>query len=154
MMEIYHSRRWLVLKVITLIQPWASLIALGEKKIETRSWKTSYRGPLLIHAGKKIDSCAKHSIFRRTLESHRYTKDTLPTGMIIAKCNLIDCLEMVQCGVSSGTLSDGTKVYGNEYQFGNYEIGRYAWILDNVEMLKEPIPAKGKLSIWNFEGEI
>lgn len=43
------------MKVITLIQPWATLIALGEKQIETRSWSTKYRGEIAIHAGKKID---------------------------------------------------------------------------------------------------
>jgi hypothetical protein len=43
------------MKALTLIQPWATLVALGEKQIETRSWDTKYRGPLAIHAGKKID---------------------------------------------------------------------------------------------------
>lgn len=44
------------MKVISIIQPWATLIALGEKKFETRSWKTKYHGELAIHAIKKIDS--------------------------------------------------------------------------------------------------
>jgi hypothetical protein len=43
------------MKSITIIQPWATLIALGEKKYETRGWPTKHRGPLAIHAGKKID---------------------------------------------------------------------------------------------------
>lgn len=46
------------MKAITIRQPWASLIALGEKKIETRSWQTKYRGPILIHAGKSVDKKA------------------------------------------------------------------------------------------------
>jgi hypothetical protein len=41
-------------KVLTLHQPWASLIAVGVKTIETRSWSTQYRGPLAIHAGAKF----------------------------------------------------------------------------------------------------
>lgn len=42
------------MKAITLYQPWATLVALGKKKIETRSWKTDYRGPLAIHVAKKF----------------------------------------------------------------------------------------------------
>ena len=40
------------MKAISIHQPWASLIAFGEKRFETRSWKTDYRGPLLIHASR------------------------------------------------------------------------------------------------------
>lgn len=140
-----------IMKVITLIQPWGSLIALGEKKIETRSWKTDYRGPLLIHAGMKVNICSKKGIFKNVLETHGYTKETLPTGLIIAKCNLVDCLEIVQAGVCYGTLSNGMEVSGNEYQFGDYQIGRYAWLLKNIELLKDPIPAKGQLRLWEYE---
>lgn len=51
------------MKVITLIQPWATLVALGEKKIETRSWSTNFRGRIAIHAGKKIDNLAIQIIY-------------------------------------------------------------------------------------------
>lgn len=44
-----------ILKAISILQPRASLIACGAKKIETRGWSTSYRGPIAIHAGKKFD---------------------------------------------------------------------------------------------------
>ena len=43
------------MKIITLKQPWASLVAYGIKKYEFRTWKTNYRGKLLIHAGACID---------------------------------------------------------------------------------------------------
>lgn len=42
-------------RALTLHQPWAQLVALGVKTIETRSWSTSYRGPLAIHAGKNTE---------------------------------------------------------------------------------------------------
>ena len=42
------------MKALTVWQPWASLIALGVKTIETRSWHTSYRGPLAIHAASRV----------------------------------------------------------------------------------------------------
>lgn len=145
------------LKVITLIQPWATLIALGEKKIETRSWKTFYRGPLLIHAGKNIDkyACEEYYI-KGTLQEHGYSLNNLPTGSIIAKVDLIDCIEINQ-GTDPiyrrANLINGTKIEGNEYSFGDYTPGRYAWKLDNVQILKQPIPAKGKLNLWEFDYE-
>lgn len=142
------------MKVITLIQPWATLIALGEKKIETRSWKTSYRGTLYIHAGKSIDkeACNEHFI-KSTLQMHGYTIDNLESGVIIARTSLIDCIE-IDFGTEpiyrKANLKNGQQVTGNEYSFGDYATGRYAWILDNIDPLKEMIPAKGKLSIWEY----
>lgn len=149
------------MKAITIIQPWASLIALGEKKIETRSWKTCYRGPLLIHAGKKIEKhiCDKEPFYSILHSNDISSLSQLPTGVIIAKCNLADCVEMKSwmlkdLKVTSAKLENGQIITGNELEFGDYAPGRYAWILDNIEMLKEPIPAKGKLSLWEYEGEI
>lgn len=150
------------MKAITIIQPWASLIALGEKKIETRSWRTKYRGPILIHAGKSVDhEICKTTPFSATLIDNGiiFQKD-MPTGVIIAKAEIVDCI-----GIDLGTdppnrvayMKNGKKVTGNEFSFGDYSPGRYAWILDNIEPLKEPIPAKGQLSLWEFdyrEGEV
>lgn len=141
------------MKVITLIQPWGTLIAIGEKKIETRNWKTDYRGPLLIHAGKKVNICSSKGVFKKVLEQQGYTKETLPTGLIIAKCNLVDCVKIVQAGVIYGSLSNGMEVSGNEYQFGDYQVGRYAWLLENIEPIIPPIPAKGKQRLWDYQIE-
>ncbi|MFE4712623.1 MULTISPECIES: ASCH domain-containing protein [unclassified Paenibacillus] len=77
------------MKAITIIQPWATLIAIGEKRFETRSWATKKRGPLAIHAGKKIDKDAcQESEISSALERHGYTADNLPTGAVVATCNL------------------------------------------------------------------
>lgn len=38
-----------------------------------------------------------------------------------------------------------------EYLCGHYEVGRYGWVLELIEVLKEPIPAKGHLGIWNYD---
>lgn len=141
------------IKVITLIQPWATLIALGEKKIETRSWKTKYRGDLLIHAGKKIDKeiCESYP-YKSILAKHGYDYTNLPTGVILAKCNLKDCLE-IHNNEDSAILEDNTIINGNEYYFGFYDEGRYAWILDNIKLLNNPIKAKGQLNLWNYDYE-
>ncbi|MDX5091650.1 ASCH domain-containing protein, partial [Lactobacillus crispatus] len=77
------------MKAITIHQPWATLIALGEKQFETRSWETKYRGPLAIHAGKKVDKeiCLEEP-FRSVLAKHGITAEILPTGAVVAIANL------------------------------------------------------------------
>ena len=43
----------MILKAISLKQPWANLVASGKKSIETRKWKTPYRGDVVICSSKK-----------------------------------------------------------------------------------------------------
>lgn len=71
-----------VMKAITIIQPWATLIAIGAKRFETRSWATTHRGPIAIHAGKKIDRDAYMSKqIYTTLQKHGIMFiDDMPTG--------------------------------------------------------------------------
>lgn len=140
------------MKVITIIQPWATLIAIGEKRFETRSWKTNYRGDLAIHAGKKVDKkICREEPFLTVLQNHGYSADSLPSGLIIAKGRLANCYEVIHSNGEFAVL-DGDQVIisGNEYLFGDYSEGRFAWELDHVELLKEPIPAKGQLGIWEY----
>lgn len=129
------------MKVLSIKEPYASLIARKNKSIETRSWKTNYRGELYIHAsGKKIASEYLSNSYVANL-----IKDLdLNFGKIICKCNLVDCVYMDQ------EFIEKIKNDLNEYNLGLYAIGRYAWILEDVKMI-EPIPAKGKLNIWNYE---
>lgn len=152
-------------KVLTLTQPWATLIALGEKKIETRSWSTSYRGPLLIHAAKGFGVlgdamglamlCVK-SPFSDVLIKHGVTLPGLPRGAIVAVCELVGC----RSTPIEGTLRipDARRGYGAlslpppepERSFGDYSPGRYAWILANIRALRAPIPARGALGLWEW----
>lgn len=139
------------MKVLTIRQPWASLIALGEKKIETRSWRTNYRGELLIHAGKSIDKkVLKNPDFIKSLKNLNINE--MPVGMIVAKCELVDCVR-VKSSKNDVAYTEIPRVIveGKELIFGDYAPGRYAWILDNIEPLKEPIPAKGQLSLWEYK---
>ena len=75
------------MKVLTIKQPWASLIIQGYKRFEFRSWQTKYRGELLIHAGKGID---KEAVKR--LE--KYIPEDMPLGKIIGKVKLVDCINI------------------------------------------------------------
>ena len=77
------------LKVLSLIEPWATLIKKGKKVIETRSWKTSYRGDLYIHAScKKIKRSDAHTIELLKL----IPNVDMEYGNIICKCKLVDCI--------------------------------------------------------------
>ena len=130
------------MKVLSLTEPYATLIKNGVKTIETRSWKTSYRGKLYIHA-----SSTKIS------KEYRENKDlmnlvdinNLNYGYIICSCELVDCIEMTDDFIEK------VKLDNEEYISGIYARGRYAWILRNIEILDKPIKAKGHLGIWNLE---
>ncbi|WP_438350915.1 ASCH domain-containing protein [Paenibacillus sp. FA6] len=155
------------MKAITIIQPWATLIALGEKKFETRSWATKHRGPLAIHAGKKVDKDAwMNEVIYMTLRKHGIlTINDLPTGAILATCNLSGCY-MVERKASEqedripvwlkSTTAEGITLgwagkFPDEYYFGDYSDGRYAWKLADVKPLEDPISVKGQQGLWNWE---
>lgn len=132
-------------KVISLIQPWAYLFAIGAKKFETRSWQTKYRGELYIHASAKVhfsdlELCRDSEHFRKYIPDH--TNGILVQGAIIGKVTLIDI-------VKTETIRESLSV--EERAFGDYRDGRYAWKCEGAILLPEPIPAKGKLSIWDFD---
>ena len=130
------------MKVLTIREPWASLVGCGVKIIETRSWPTSYRGELYIHAGV-------HKISAKDERAMRLSKlipnCQLHYGEIFIRCKLIDCVKIDEdyaAKVRSETPEN--------FDCGNYTSGRYAWILTDIEYI-EPILAKGRLSIWNYE---
>lgn len=129
------------MKVLTLKEPFATLIKNKVKYIETRSWKTNYRGELYIHAG--VAKIIKEVKERKDL-SKLYNKDELNYGYIICKCNLVDCIYMTKEFIEEEKKKDI-----NNFISGHYEVGRYAWVLDNIEVIK-PIKAKGQLGIWNY----
>ncbi len=131
------------MKALSIKEPFASLISLNIKHIETRSWKTNYRGEIYIHASlSKYDS--------KDVERMNKLKSLLPDdyefkrGKIICKAYLSDCIYM------DDTFIESIKKDEIEYLCGNYSLGRYAWVLKDVKMVDE-IPIKGKLGIWNFE---
>ena len=129
------------MKVITIKQPFASLIAAGLKEYEFRTWKTKYRGEILIHAGKGVDKKAMKKFEEYGLE--------YPSGCIIAKANLSDCIEVTD-DFRKVLLKNNSQVYHSIIK--HIEWTGYAFKLDDIEKI-EPIEAKGKLSIWDFENQ-
>lgn len=131
------------MKVLSLTEPYATLIRDKKKLVETRSWKTNYRGELYIHASST--KISKESRENKELMS-LIDGNNLNYGKIIVKCELVDCIYMTEDYV----LNMKNNNY-QEYICGIYEVGRYAWILDNIEVLEKPIEAKGSLGIWNYK---
>ena len=74
------------MKVLTIKQPWATLIMQGDKRFEFRSWQTKYRGDLLIHAGKGIDKEAMKRLAK-------YIPKDMPSGKILGKVTLVDYIK-------------------------------------------------------------
>jgi len=156
------------MKALTLTQPWATLVAIGAKRIETRSWDTRYRGPLAIHAAKLFpkwarefasepvcrqavkERAASSNIGRLVGWEHKPPFVVYPLGYVIAVCRLANVIpvEVVDnrnnvFGVSLPPLSE------QERAFGDYGPGRFAWILEDIE-LRDPAEAKGKLGLWEW----
>lgn len=131
------------MKTLTLIQPWATLIALEEKTIETRSWPTNYRGPLAIHAGKKVDKNVFNlPFYKEVFERYQITPDNIITSAIICTCDLTDV---------ERTENIRSRITEKEMTFGNYNDNRYGWILKNVTPIAPIRPVKGMLGLWNYD---
>ncbi|WP_424767633.1 ASCH domain-containing protein [Paenibacillus sp. sgz302251] len=142
------------MKVLSMIQPWASLLVLGETKYETRSWKTKYRGPLAIHASQKTDKqVCRHELVIAKLAKHGYSAEMLPNGVIMATCQLTNCYQVIENSGTSAILDEGQVVSGVDYLFGDYDTGYYAWEIKDRQILSAFIPAKGKLGLWEYISE-
>lgn len=154
------------MKAISLWQPWATLIAIGAKQYETRSWSTDYRGPLVIHAAKRPNELKelREAIYMKTAggrirenatEFERFAITaiykhqgeaigafipTLPLGAALCVVDLVDCIKTDIIAPDYLTLQ--------EKAFGNYQPGRYAWKLANYRYFKTPVPMRGAQGIF------
>lgn len=127
------------MRAISLHQPWASAIVAGIKKIETRSWHTDYRGPLAIHAALKL-VLPNDMKFLSVLEEHGLLGKSLPRGAILGWTELQDCRLM--------TAENINQVDPVERLLGQYEPGRYMWMLGDFHALEKPVPFRGKLGLF------
>lgn len=130
------------MKVLSLREPFATLILEKKKCVETRSWKTNYRGELYIHASQT--KVSKKDLEDKELMALIEEKN-MNFGNIICRCKLVDCVYMTEEYVEKMK-----KFNYQEYICGEYKEGRYAWILSDIEAV-DPIKVKGHLGIWNYE---
>ncbi|MBW4505642.1 MAG: ASCH domain-containing protein [Scytonematopsis contorta HA4267-MV1] len=151
------------MKQLTLWQPWASLIALGLKKYETRSWATNYRGKIAIHASKrpvKADELARISYDSIGHLEYSFLKNLeYPLGQIVAVCDLKRCLVMADGkkpvrlkGIDGGVWID--RILPLEKSVGDWQAHRYAWELHYIQMLTKPIHARGHQGLRDVSEEI
>lgn len=140
------------MKVISLLQPWATLVVIGAKQIETRSWNTKFRGDILIHASAKFDR-AQQMLCRQDPFS-KFIQDCsdLPRGAIIGRATLIYTdttdLYLTLFGVREKLGWVKRLIVENEKAFGDYTPGRYGWLMQRPVPFQKPIPAKGSLGLW------
>lgn len=203
------------MKALTLHQPWASLIALGVKTVETRSWSTAYRGPLAIHAAKRkpdvemMEDGPAGELYdesnhddavvaqwwatdrrdydparvpapedRWSLWTPKHDVTDLPLGRVVATCELVDVVPILLDtqpweGAAVTATSNRPPHYlstapypslvrwpggeergidvSDQRPYGDFRPGRFAWALDNVQRLEEPVPAKGAQGLWEWK---
>ena len=133
------------MKVLSIHQPWASLIIKGFKVVENRSWRTSIRGEIAIHASaSKAEYDWREAVATVSMiktipfsDSEKWLIETignfdnLPRGVIIGTVDITDCKR------------EHTSLWHFDDNWGFY--------LQNPKELKKPIPAKGKLGFWDFD---
>lgn len=164
------------MRAISLWQPWASAIAVGSKRFETRSWATKYRGPIAIHAAKRCNrfeligfKCSWNwsgalaaAVGGTAMGSDIHLDEALPFGALVAVAEITACVstgELTQrvldeprstvlASVRHPDLYEWT-----ERQMGDFSLGRFAWQLENVRPLREPIPMKGRQGFWTLSAE-
>lgn len=120
------------MRTITIKQPWAAWIADGHKTVELRTWRTDYRGRLLITASANPAKCR--------VELDDGTTRILPAGCLVCVVDLVDCRPATAAD-SDAACCD---VVDN---------GLLAWVLANP-MPVQPEPVKGRLNLWQYTGQI
>lgn len=157
------------IKCISLWQPWASLVALGEKRIETRRWHPGYHGPIAIHAAKfysmETAAFANSEPCRSVLRKHGLEWGKLPRGAVVAVANLewcvlVDRFEAIKQNQVEGldaqivALLDGWSLTDQERALGDFSFLRFAWLLADVRPLATPIPTKGRQGLFSVDIDI
>jgi len=129
------------MKALTISQPDASLIADRHKFVENRTWETSYRGLLAIHAGKGTQYLTPEELAQ------------YPTSCIVAVAELVDCLpfSVVTCCFEWG---EGWRNFTAQQIAAIAEHphteGPYCWLLKNRRKLSQPIPCAGRQGLWTL----
>lgn len=170
------------MKAISLWQPWASAIAVGAKRVETRSWATNYRGPLAIHAAKRCvfdELCHYHSSWKWTgalwplgwgmqpglpaEQRNAPLKTKLPFGAVVAVCRLVDCRptgsftqsELDAPCQPAGADPKAAYLYEwTERQMGDFSLGRFGWVLGDVVRVEPPVPCRGAQGLFDLPEEV
>lgn len=133
------------MRTITLIEPWATLITIGAKCFETRSWPAGFTGPVAIHAGKNetfIEEAFTCDPVAGALREHNVAEFHLGHVIAVAWLNSCRPTEIVR-----PMIDDFERAYGD------YADGRWAWELTHVLRFARPVPARGFQKVWDWQAE-
>lgn len=128
-------------RALSLRQPWATLCVIGAKQIETRDKRTSHRGPLAIQAAITFEEderrAANLPVIAHALRAAGYEPDELPLGVIVGTVVVMDCKPVEELSPRKA-----------ERAFGNYDAGRYGWLLQWPNEWPEGLPCLGMPGIF------
>lgn len=127
------------MKALTIKEPWATLIIESYKQYEFRSWKTNYRGKILIHTSQVLE--------KDMIERFKEYNLNYNCGYIIGEAEIVDCI-LVDQEFNENLRKINPLVYAK-----SNHVEKFAWKLEKVKRYDKPIPCKGKLGLWNYEGE-
>ncbi|MFA5849961.1 MAG: ASCH domain-containing protein [Bacteroidales bacterium] len=141
------------MKTLTVKQPWASLIVEGIKDIENRTWKTNFRGRVLIHSSARPVSGFYNMALTPYQNAYVHSNNKLDAfkgvnGAIIGSVEIVDCV--INHPSIWAEKSEGTFV-GHTFVHKEKDKVIWNWVLANPIKFPEPIPAKGKLSFWDYQ---
>jgi activating signal cointegrator 1 len=141
------------MKALSLHQPWATLVCIGAKRLETRSWKTSYRGTIAIHASKTRPPTGLHLATKEPFKSALakagiFEPGQLLFGQVIGMATVIECHIAEHLDAASGLINE------TEWAFGDFRSGRWAWQLSNPVLFKKPFIYKGRVGIFDIEDDL
>lgn len=145
------------MKALTLTQPWASLMALQQKRIETRSWPVRYRGEMVIHSAKGFPKWAKETCdeepFRTALGGRRASDLPLSQGLCVVK--VLGCFSTnnLPSAFAKIEFMTGWKPDEKEIAFGDYSENRFLWLTEYIRPLHINGwgPVKGSLGLWEWD---
>ncbi len=141
------------MRCLTLWQPWATLVALGLKKLETRPNGFGYRGLVAIHSSKVSPKWARELLLQEPFASALKDCPTLPCGVVLAVSELVDDITIPEWRGRPERVRDGGVWFPPdepERSFGDFTPGRHALVLSNTRASPTPIPARGMQGLWNW----
>lgn len=133
------------MKCISLWEPWATLMALGAKTIETRSWETLYRGPLAIQASKRFTG--EQAMLMRTEPFAAHFPDPSIVTETLGK--IVCIVDLVGCKRTEDLVR--TELPPFEIYAGDFGVRRFGWVTRDHRRLKRPIPIIGKQGLFNVD---
>lgn len=137
------------MKALSIRQPWANLILTGEKRIENRTWSTSHRGRILVHAAKSVEDLQiPDSGIRLTRRDFGFQ-----FGALIGVVDIVDCIVM-DMRYKPPALSPENRAKYPWLESDVHAIGPVCWVLENPRFFKRHIKYSGRLNLFNVPDDV